>query len=105
MEEKRIKLEAELQDKRRKEEREHELQMQRMFFNCMQTLTHTMLHPPNPYYGQPSQHTSTPPPSSNSTPPPSTAIHSPSPSTPHSYNYSPTQHAMHPNTLDFYTHP
>lgn len=76
-----MRLEAELADKRRKEERQHELQMQQMFFNCLQTLTHALSHPPHSYYGQASQNTHTPP--------PSTPIHTPTPpSTPHTYNYS-----------------
>lgn len=107
MEEKRMKLEAELEEKRRKEERQHELQMQQMFLNCIQTLSQATPHPSHSFYTHPNRnhnsHTPPPLPTHHHTPPPSTPLHSPS-STPHSYNYSASQHGMPSTNLDFYAY-
>ena len=79
MEEKRMKLEAELEEKRRKEERKHEMRMQHMMFSYMQQL---VTPHPSPYTHQPPvfPHHSPPPPNPLQATPPPNILHTPPPS-------------------------
>lgn len=76
-----MKLEAELEEKRRREERNHELRLQKLMLGCMQQMFtnfaqcthHTPTAPPNPIQSPPpSSHLHTTPTNRHRTPPPST---------------------------------
>ena len=102
MEEKRMKLEAELEEKRRREEWNHELRMQKMMMGCMQQMfTNFAPHPPMYSHQAPfPHHTPTVPPNPILSLPPSSHHHTtptnplrtPLPSTPFTpinlYSYS-----------------
>ena len=77
MEEKRMKLEAELEEKRRCEERNHELRIQKLMMGCMQQMfTNFAPHPPMYSHQAPFPHrTPTAPPNPIQSPPPSSHLH------------------------------
>lgn len=97
MEEKRMRVEAELDENRRTEERKHELQMQQMMLSCLQTLSNFSHHPN--YMPTPPIHPLTP---ASPTP-----LHSSTQSTQHQNpnTFRPTVHYSETQPPDFYTYP
>ena len=77
MEEKRMKLEAELEEKRKREEWNYELRMQKMMMGCMhQMFINFSPHPPMYSHQAPfPHHTPTAPPNPIQSPPPSSHLH------------------------------